>query len=114
MSAPDSSQLRDFSEGDPTTAEEPTCEDFRSEMIIIDDQIEVRASTKRCTMKQNDLSRLFYIFIPDTYSRSTVNQPLLFSLHGYTSSAIINMRYTGVKEVASKEGFIAVFPQGSI
>ena len=113
--APDSSQLRDFSEGNPTTpAEEPTCEDFRSEMIITDDQIEVRASTKRCTMKQNDLSRFFYIFIPDTYIRSTVNQPLLLSLHGYTSSAIINMRYTGVKEVASKEGFIAVFPQGSI
>ena len=93
---------------------EPTCEDFRSETIVTEDQIEVQASIKRCTVKHNDLDRLFYIFIPETYSSSTVYQPLLFSLHGYTSSAILNMRYTGVKKIASEEGFIAVFPQGSI
>ena len=109
------SQLGGEPEGDTTTIMvEPTCEDFRSETIVTADQIEVQASIKRCAVKHNDLDRLFYIFIPETYRSSTVYQPLLFSLHGYTSSAILNMRYTGVKKIASEEGFIAVFPQGSI
>ncbi|MAI41681.1 MAG: hypothetical protein CMP95_04410 [Gammaproteobacteria bacterium] len=93
---------------------EPDCEDLPSETIIVDGQVEVEASIKRCIAINDELDRIFYIFIPKTYSNTVDYQPLLFSLHGYGSTAVFHMRYTGFKEVASKEGFIAIFPQGSI
>ena len=93
---------------------EPDCEDLPSETIVLEDQVDVQASIKRCVAVHDELDRIFYIFIPETYSNAIDYQPLLFSLHGYTSTAVFHMRYTGFKEVSGKEGFIAIFPQGSI
>ena len=67
-----------------------------------------------CTLVQRGLDRSFLIYIPDLYESQDIPAPLLFSLHGYTSSAIINMGYTGFQELADQHGFLLIYPQGSI
>lgn len=93
---------------------DPICEEYQSETIVTDNQTAVEVSIKRCMMKHDGLDRSFYMYVPETYSNSTINKSLLFSLHGYTSNALYHMRTTGFKEIASTEGFIVIYPQGSI
>jgi Poly(3-hydroxybutyrate) depolymerase len=71
-------------------------------------------NTYYCTMTRKGLSRELYIYIPDSYSENGDPVPLLFSLHGYTSRAIWNLGYTGFRTIADEEGFIVIYPQGSI
>ena len=54
------------------------------------------------------------MYIPASYRCSRDNHPLLFSLHGYTSSALNNLSYTGFESPANVNGFIVIYPQGSI
>ena len=67
-----------------------------------------------CTLVQRGLDRSFLIYIPDLYESQDIPAPLLFSLHGYTSSSIINLGYTGFQELADQHGFLLIYPQGSI
>ena len=65
-------------------------------------------------MTRKGLNRELYIYIPANYSENGSPVPLLFSLHGYTSRAIWNLGYTGFRSIADEEGFIVIYPQGSI
>ena len=67
---------------------DPICEEYQSETIVTDNQTAVEVSIKRCMMKHDGLDRSFYMYVPETYSNSTINKSLLFSLHGYTSNAL--------------------------
>ena len=71
-------------------------------------------NTYYCTMTRKGLNRELYIYIPANYSENGSPVPLLFSLHGYTSRAIWNLGYTGFRSIADEEGFIVIYPQGSI
>jgi polyhydroxybutyrate depolymerase len=50
--------------------------------------------------------------VPDSYDPFDP-VPLLFCLHGWSSSNEIIMAYTGFNDIASEENFIVVYPQGS-
>ena len=71
-------------------------------------------NTFNCSIIKNKLTREFIIYIPESYYFQTSNVPLLFSLHGYTSFAKVNIEYTGFKKIADNNGFIVIYPQGSL
>ena len=71
-------------------------------------------NTFKCTLGTGNSSREFFVYIPDTYTEGQGPVPLLLSLHGYTSSARRNLGYSGFQSLADEEGFLVVYPQGTI
>ena len=63
------------------------------------------------TVIHGGLERDYIIHVP-----SNINQdsPLVIVIHGYTSSAETIMTYSGMNDVANREGFIVVYPQGTV
>jgi len=57
------------------------------------------------------VEREYIIHIPKNL---TQDSPLVFVIHGYTSSAAEMEAYSGMTSIAEREGFIAVYPQGTI
>jgi len=57
--------------------------------------------------------RTYILYIPDSYTGNEV-VPLVFNFHGYTSNAETIMTYSGLRQLADTEGFIVVYPQGSL
>ena len=55
-------------------------------------------------------SRGYYIYVPDEVN---LNTPLIFVLHGYSSSASTIMNYSGFNNLAEQNNFIACYPQGT-
>ena len=57
------------------------------------------------------VEREYLVHIPDNF---TEDSPIVFVIHGYTDSAKQIMEYSGMNEVSDREGFIVVYPQGTI
>ncbi|OGU76051.1 MAG: hypothetical protein A2W11_06295 [Ignavibacteria bacterium RBG_16_35_7] len=55
------------------------------------------------------ITRHYMVYLPQNYN-SSINMPLVISLHGYTLDMIQQMNYTGMNTVADSEGFIVVYP----
>ena len=55
-------------------------------------------------------SRGYYIYVPDEVD---LNTPLIFVLHGYSSSASTIMSYSGFNNLAEQNNFIVCYPQGT-
>ncbi|GIS51948.1 MAG: hypothetical protein Ct9H90mP27_4390 [Gammaproteobacteria bacterium] len=75
-------------------------------------QTETPVNVQRCALRHGGLDRVFYMYIPTSYTSSSDNQPLLFSLHGYTSSALTNLSYTGFESPANANWFHRNLPPG--
>ena len=56
------------------------------------------------------VTRTYYMDGPDPIPQGA---PLVFVLHGYSSSAQMIRSYSGFSQLAQQEGFVAVFPQGT-
>lgn len=56
------------------------------------------------------VTRTYYMEGPDPVPEGA---PLVFVLHGYTSSAQLIRAYSGFSPLAEEEGFVAIFPQGT-
>ena len=57
-----------------------------------------------------DLERSFLIYIPHNLKE---NPALIVAIHGYTSSAKTLMDYSSINDIADREGFLVVYPQGT-
>jgi polyhydroxybutyrate depolymerase len=57
------------------------------------------------------VEREYIIHVPENL---TEDFPIVFVIHGYTGSAEGIAAYTGMNSIAEREGFIAVYPQGTI
>ena len=68
--------------------------------------------TQSITINSGGIDRDFFLYVPDIYDESTP-APLVFCFHGYGSSAIANLSYTGFRPVADTAGFILITPQGT-
>ena len=71
------------------------------------------------TINHQGIEREYIIHIPNSYGAETTftdknEVPLILCFHGYSSSANIIMSYSGFNEISDKEGFLVVYPQGSI
>ena len=57
------------------------------------------------------LTRSYLLHVP---KQLTHPAPLVIVMHGYTGSADSIMSYSGMNEVANEEGFVVVYPQGTV
>ena len=57
------------------------------------------------------IQREFILHVPESANKDS---PLVFVIHGYSSSAEEIQQYSGMNKIADREGFIAVYPQGTI
>lgn len=58
------------------------------------------------------LNRNYLVYIPESYD-ADIPTSLLFAFHGYGSSNLFLMSYSGFNDIATQENFIVVYPQGS-
>lgn len=61
----------------------------------------------------NGITRNYILFVPGAYDPATP-APLVFSFHGYSSNAALNMNYTGFTAISDTAGFILVHPDGTL
>ena len=61
-------------------------------------------------IEHEGLERSFLIYVPTNIKE---NAHLVVAIHGYTSSAKTLMGYSGINQVADKEGFLVAYPQGT-
>jgi len=61
-------------------------------------------------IEHEGLERSFLIYVPTNIKE---NAPLVVAIHGYTSSAKTLMGYSGINQIADKEGFLVAYPQGT-
>ena len=66
--------------------------------------------TKSFNFQHDGLTRSYIIHKPKNFVE---NSPLLFVLHGYTSSAYNIMNYSGMNMVADSNGFMVCYPLGT-
>lgn len=65
------------------------------------------------TVEHDGLTREYIVYIPASYDE-TKPTPLMFNFHGYTGQAGGHMLGTRMRPVADAEGFVLVYPQGSL
>ena len=63
------------------------------------------------TFSHKGLERTYLLYLPENLE---IEAPLVVVMHGYTSSAKNIMSYSKMNEVADREGFAVVYPQGTI
>ncbi len=68
-------------------------------------------STFNCSIVHDNIDRQFFVYIGSGYDS---NSPVLFVLHGYTSRGLWIMNYSGFQSIADDNGFIVVYPQGTL
>lgn len=64
-------------------------------------------------LNHDGLEREYILYVPNSYDE-TVDVPLLFNFHGYTSNATEQMVYADFRSIADSEGFIIVHPEGAL
>ena len=71
--------------------------------------LELQSGTK--TMMHDNLERSFILHVPDNLPAENI--PVVFVLHGYTSSAESIQWYAGMNDIADQNGFVVVYPNGT-
>ena len=74
---------------------------FHSSLLVSDQRMVIHEGVQR----------EYIIHVPENL---TEDFPIVFVIHGYTGSAEGIAAYTGMNNIAEREGFIAVYPQGTI
>ena len=69
--------------------------------------------TINASINYGGLERDYTLYIPASYSAGN-EAPLLFNFHGYTSNAWQQAFYSNFNTVADDEGFIIVYPEGTL
>ena len=63
------------------------------------------------TIIHEGVEREYIVHVPENLNNDS---PIVFVIHGYTGSAEGIAAYSGMNSIAEREGFIAVYPQGTI
>ena len=63
------------------------------------------------TIIHEGIEREYILHVPENLNNDS---PVVFVIHGYTGSAEGIAAYSGMNSIAEREGFIAVYPQGTI
>lgn len=71
---------------------------------------EEKWTTKSFVLKHNGLDRSYILHKPDDFQN---NAPLVFVLHGFSSSANTIMTYSQMNKVADRNRFMVCYPQGT-
>lgn len=73
--------------------------------------LQISAKSQAGLVKVGDERRQFIVYQPPSIDDSTP-VPLLFNFHGYGMTSGEQMMYSKTNELAEKNGFIVVYPQG--
>ncbi len=65
------------------------------------------------TLMHNGIERSYILYVPETYNPS-VEAPVVFNFHGYTSNAIQQLNYGDFRPMANEDGFLIVVPEGTV
>jgi len=76
-------------------------------------EIDKLSANQTCIIHDN-LTRCWYTYIPESVIENDLEVPIVLDLHGWSYCAYSNTEYTGWNDVAKKEGFIVIYPQGNI
>ena len=63
------------------------------------------------TIIHEGIEREYIVHVPENLNNDS---PIVFVIHGYTGTAEGIAAYSGMNSIADREGFIAVYPQGTI
>ena len=74
---------------------------FHSSLLVSDQRMVIHEGVER----------EYIIHVPENLNQDS---PIVFVIHGYTGSAEGIAAYTGMNSIAEREGFIVVYPQGTI
>ena len=69
------------------------------------------STLKKLNIEVDGKKREYILYIPKGLPS---NSPLVIALHGYTDNANAFMNYTGLNQVADKNGFAVCYPQGLV
>jgi polyhydroxybutyrate depolymerase len=69
--------------------------------------------TVNASITHDGMQRDYILYVPAVYD-GTVNVPLLFNFHGYTSNANQQLFYGDFRPIADTANFIIVHPQGTL
>ncbi len=72
----------------------------------------ISSEPERQTIVHNGIDRDFFVYLPDSYNPKKPT-PLVLNFHGYGGTAYMFMYNTGFNDIADKENFIVVHPQGT-
>lgn len=64
------------------------------------------------SIKSGGIYRNYRVYIPAAYT-GIIARPMVFDLHGYTSSASAEQAYSNFKPIADTANFIVVYPNGT-
>ena len=82
-------------------------------LIVFFSQTSFSQEVINSTVTHDGITRNYILFVPGSYDPATP-APLVFSFHGYSSSASLNMSYTAFTAIADTAGFILVHPDGTL
>lgn len=82
-------------------------------LLLCITQYNIAQQVINSSLTHNGLTRNYILFIPGSYDPATP-APLVFSFHGYSSNAALNMNYTGFTAISDTAGFILVHPDGTL
>jgi len=71
----------------------------------------LKAGDTQGSVQSGSRKRTYLVHVPTKYT-GTVPVPVVFDFHGYSSSAKGQMGASGFREIADREGFLAVYPEG--
>lgn len=66
------------------------------------------------TITYEGIERNYLLYVPEIYISSSAVVPLVFNFHGYTSNAIAQATYGNFRQIADRENFLIVHPQGTM
>jgi polyhydroxybutyrate depolymerase len=100
--------------GNSCDIEEPVVECEVEEVYVgekcIYDMKNYTNTTELLTHFHDDVGRKYLLYIPEGYDFE--NMPLVVVLHGYTGTAFGIRNYSKMDQLALREGFAVVYPQG--
>ena len=68
------------------------------------------ACTEERLTEHGGVSRRYFVHVPQNIP---VGSPLVVVMHGYTGSAEGIMEYSAMNELADRNGFVVLYPQGT-
>lgn len=72
-----------------------------------------QSKSKLFSLNHGNLEREYFVYAPENIDANKP-APLLLAFHGFGGTAYMFMNNSGFNEIAEKENFIIVYPQGSL
>jgi polyhydroxybutyrate depolymerase len=82
-------------------------------LIICLPLLTIAQQTINASINHGGLTRDYILYVPASYTAGN-DAPLVFNFHGYTSNAMQQLFYSSFNTVADAEGFIVVYPEGTL